>query len=75
MYKTWADMTTKEYKKHKNLRKQSLRDNMTNTELVLNMLAKVARTYIEHQTGKPAISPQSTKPQLLPHQTKKIGQP
>jgi hypothetical protein len=46
MYKTWADMTTKEYKKFKNLKKENLRDNMTNTELVLNMLAEVATTDI-----------------------------
>lgn len=35
-----------EYKYHKNLRKESLRDNMTNTELVLNMLAEVSTTAI-----------------------------
>jgi hypothetical protein len=46
MYKTWADMNTKEYKKLKGLKKESLRDNMTNTELVLNMLAEVASTDI-----------------------------
>lgn len=86
MYKTWAGMTTNEYKKHKNLKKESLRDNMTNTEIALSMLAeatatdisigenpvgydesagvakrgagaaKVARNYIEKQTGKTAIS-------------------
>ena len=86
MYKTWSGMNTREYKKYKNLKKESLRDNMTNTELVLNMLAevtttdisaaekpaglegskgvakrgagaaKVARNYIEKQTGKKAIS-------------------
>lgn len=44
--KTWSGLTTKEYKKHKNLRKESLRDNMTNTELVLNMLAEVSTTKI-----------------------------
>ncbi|GHU09363.1 phage antirepressor [Alphaproteobacteria bacterium] len=46
MYKTWADMSTKEYKKLKGLKKENLRDNMTNTELVLNMLAEVAATDI-----------------------------
>jgi len=46
MYRTWADMTTKEYKKLKNLKKESLRDNMTNAELVLNMLAEVSATEI-----------------------------
>lgn len=42
--KAWADMTTKEYKKFKDLRKENLRDNMTNVELVLNMLAEVSTT-------------------------------
>ena len=39
-------MTTREYKKFKDLKKENLRDNMTNTELVLNMLAEVAATDI-----------------------------
>jgi hypothetical protein len=42
MYKTWADMNTKEYKRHKGLKKENLRDNMTDAELVLNMLAEVS---------------------------------
>jgi len=46
MTKTWSGMTTREYKEHKGLKKESLRDNMTNTELVLNMLAEVAATDI-----------------------------
>jgi hypothetical protein len=46
MSKTWSGMTTREYKKHKSLKKENLRDNMTNTELVLNMLAEVAATDI-----------------------------
>jgi len=37
---TWAGMTTKQYKQHKGLKTESLRDNMTNLELVLNMLVK-----------------------------------
>lgn len=44
--KAWSGMTTREYKDYKNLKKESLRDNMTNTELVLNMLAEVATTEI-----------------------------
>ena len=44
MSQIWAGMTTREYKKFKGLRKENLRDNMTNTELVLNMLAEVAAT-------------------------------
>ena len=39
-------MTTREYKTHKDLKKENLRDNMTNTELVLNMLSEVAATDI-----------------------------
>ena len=46
MSKTWSGMTTREYKKHKGLKKENMRDNMTNTELVLNMLAEVAATDI-----------------------------
>jgi len=46
MSKTWSGMSTREYKNFKGLRKENLRDNMTNTELVLNMLAEVATTDI-----------------------------
>jgi hypothetical protein len=46
MSKTWSGMTTGEYKKHKGLKKEGLRDHMTNTELILNMLAEVAATDI-----------------------------
>jgi len=46
MTRTWSGMSTKEYKQHKGLKKENLRDNMTNTELVLNMLAEVAATDI-----------------------------
>lgn len=42
LYQTWADKTTKEYKRFKGLKKESLRDNMTNKELVLNMLAELS---------------------------------
>ena len=44
--KTWSGYTTKEYKSYKGLTKENLRDNMTNTELVLNMLAEVSSTEI-----------------------------
>jgi hypothetical protein len=44
--KAWSDKSVKEYKKFKNLQKQNLRDNMTNLELVLNMLAEVSTTEI-----------------------------
>ena len=46
--KAWTGMTTKEYKSLKNLKKENLRDNMTNLELVLNMLAETATTKISH---------------------------
>jgi hypothetical protein len=46
MSKTWSGMNTREYKEYKGLEKENLRDNMTNTELVLNMLAEVAATDI-----------------------------
>ena len=42
IYKTWAGKTAKEYKQFKGLKKENLRDNMTNTELVLNMLAELS---------------------------------
>lgn len=40
--KTWSGKTVKEYKQHKGLKKQNLRDNMTSTELILNMLAEAS---------------------------------
>jgi len=40
--KAWSDMTTKEYKQLKNLKKENLRDNMSNLELILNMLAETS---------------------------------
>jgi hypothetical protein len=40
--KAWSDKTTKEYKNLKGLKKENLRDNMTNTELILNMLAEAS---------------------------------
>jgi hypothetical protein len=42
IYKTWAGKTAKEYKQHKGLKKENLRDNMTNKELVINMLAELS---------------------------------
>ena len=42
--KAWSGMTTREYKNHKGLRKENLRDNMTNVELMLNGLAEAAAT-------------------------------
>ena len=42
----WAGLKTKDYKKHKDLKKENLRDNITNLELVLNMLAETATVEI-----------------------------
>lgn len=47
--KAWTGMTTKEYKKLKDLKKENLRDNMSNLELVLNMLAETATTEISEK--------------------------
>ena len=44
--KAWADKSVKDYKKFKGLKKQNLRDNMSNLELVLNMLAEASTTEI-----------------------------
>ena len=44
--KAWSGMSTKEYKQHKGLKKEGLRDNMTNMELILNMLAEASTTEI-----------------------------
>lgn len=44
IYQTWAEKSAKEYKRFKGLKKENLRDNMTNTELILNMLAETATT-------------------------------
>ncbi len=49
--KTWADKTTKEYKILKGLKKENLRDNMTNTELILNMLAEASTKDISQATN------------------------
>ncbi len=47
--KTWSGMTTREYKHHKGLKKENLRDNMTNIELALNILAEASTTEISKQ--------------------------
>ncbi len=52
--KAWADKTTKEYKTLKGLKKENLRDNMTNTELILNMLAEASTKDISQ-----AVNPES----------------
>ena len=48
---TWSGKTTKEYKVFKGLKKENLRDNMTNTELILNMLAEASTKDISQATN------------------------
>lgn len=47
--KAWSGLSVKEYKNHKNLKKENLRDNMSNLELVLNMLAEATTTEISKE--------------------------
>ncbi len=49
MMKAWSGLSVREYKDLKGLKKENLRDNMTNIELVLNMLAEVTTTAISRQ--------------------------
>ena len=56
----WAGLTTKQYKNLKGLKKENLRDNMTNLELVLNMLAETATTEIS-QNRQPKNFPENKK--------------
>ncbi len=48
--RAWSGMTTKQYKKLKGLKKENLRDNMTTTEIILNMLAETSTTDISKAT-------------------------
>jgi len=57
---TWSGMTSKQYKQHKGLKTESLRDNMTNLELVLNMLAEASTTEISKEK-QPATLAENTK--------------
>ena len=50
MKKEWSGKSTREYKNFKGLKKENLRDHMTNMELVLNMLAEVSATNISRKT-------------------------
>ncbi|MCQ2339958.1 MAG: Bro-N domain-containing protein [Paludibacteraceae bacterium] len=55
MSKVWSGLSTKEYKHHKGLTTQNLRDNMTNTELLLNALAEQAATDISKEQNPKGI--------------------
>lgn len=56
MTKAWSGMSVGQYKDFKNLKKENLRDNMTNIELVLNMLAEVSTTAISKTTNPQNLS-------------------
>ena len=56
IYKTWAGKTSKEYKEFKGLKKENLRDNMTNKELVLSMLAELSTKEISESSDPQTIS-------------------
>ena len=56
----WSGMTTRQYKQYKGLKTGSLRDNMTNLELVLNMLAEASTTEISKEK-KPCATAQNRK--------------
>ena len=47
--KEWSSMTTKQYKQHKGLKKENLRDNMTNLEMAFNILAEASATELSKQ--------------------------
>ena len=51
MTKTWSGMTTKQYRKHKDLKKENLRDNMTNLELIINMLSEATATELSSKNN------------------------
>ena len=55
--KAWSDRGIKDYKKLKDLQKESLRDNMTNLELVLNMLAEASTTEISKEKNQKGLMP------------------
>ena len=56
MSKTWSGFTTREYKKYKGLKKENLRDNMTNMELLLNALAEETATELSKQRSPEGLS-------------------
>ena len=56
--KEWSDMTTKQYKQHKGLKKENLRDNMTNLEMAFNILAEASATELSKQRNPHGYSQQ-----------------
>ena len=71
IYQNVAGKTAKEYKQFKGLKKESLRDNMTNTELALNMLAEAATT----ELSKERIRNISKNTKLSPNKEEKQQRP
>ncbi len=59
--KAWSGMTTREYKEFKDLKKENLRDNMTNLELVFNMLAEASTTEISKEKQPKTLIEKSCK--------------
>ena len=74
----WSGMTTGEYKRHKGLTKENLRDNMTNVELALNTLAEVTATEISRQRNpkgmaqSPRLPKKVAKLLAMPAQTLRV---
>lgn len=56
--KEWSGMTTKQYKQHKGLKKENLRDNMTNLEMAFNILAEASATELSKQRDPQGYSKQ-----------------
>jgi len=71
--KAWSDKTTKEYKILKGLKKENLRDNMTNTELILNMLAEASTKDISAATKPKDFEESKTGRQCGQGSPKRIG--
>ena len=63
----WSGMTTRQYKQYKGLKTESLRDNMTNLELVLNMLAEATTTEISKERKPRTAAAQLAKALNLPY--------
>ena len=74
MSRTWSGLSIRDYKQHKGLKKENLRDHMTNTELVLNMLAEVAATDIA-QVRQPQGFAESAQAAQEGAQTAKAARP
>ena len=72
--KAWSGMSTKEYKQYKGLKKEGLRDNMTNMELILNMLAEASTTEISKVVLKKAEMLQNVAETLQEMQDENLNQ-